>query len=73
MLKHLMPPTTLLCVQRLSQADNKEAIKTAVYYCPFVLGIHPQAVNIPLKGPVMRKVCPYHDVTMLREIEQSIR
>ena len=38
----------------------------------FVRGIHRRPVNSPRKGPVMRKMFPFDDVIMIREIDCNI-
>ena len=55
-------PTTGLFVQQLVQANNKE--KNQISICvAFCEGKPP--LGSPLKGSVMRKVCPCHDVIMV--------
>ena len=43
---------------------NKENIK-ALYYWPFVMGIHQLLVDSPHKEPAMMKACPYKDIIMV--------
>ena len=56
---HLKSLATWLYVDQLAQAGNKGNIK-ALYYWPFVKGIHHSLVDSLHKGPVMHKVFPRH-------------
>ena len=61
--RHLNLPASQLFVQLLVLADNKGNTK-ALHHWPFVKGINHWPVDSSHKGPVMRKVFPFHDVIM---------
>ena len=66
-IKGRYPSVTWLSVQQLIQANTKEHIK-ALHYWPFVLGIHWKLGDSPLKGPVMQKMLPCHDIIMYFQV-----
>ena len=60
----LKSPASRLLTSPCVQARIKENIKAPRYW-PFVRGIHRWPVNSPHKGPVTRKMFPFHDVIMV--------
>ena len=63
-LLHLKSTGTRRLLEKHVQAIKKEYIK-ALYYWPFVRGIHWWTVDSPHKRSVLQNVLPYHDDIMI--------